>query len=374
VRERHTLNAMVRSFEELFATLLGPSPDLARLRAPEALRLCLLVSWPEQGRWRLLQNLRAHVNKADVICPKPAGRKISVTLRCALQALTALPRLGRYNLMVSWSTTQGVWLGLALRFIPRRLRPEHICRDFHFDPTRGDAVYRLRLLLLRLGLPGIDRLWCTSASECAGYAKQLGVDPGRLSFYPDEPHSELVERPRTIPGKYVLAYGNSDRDYRTVLRAAENLDAEVVILTQAYALDGPLPANVRIIRDRLDDEALARLIEEAAIVIVPTAKPELAAGQNVMLEGMSLSRPVVAAANVATVEYSEEGDAALFYKPGDDRELLAKLSALLADPSLAAAMGERGHAAARRLLDSHWEIFLSLVAKGRSPLDPRRGA
>jgi len=368
VRERHSLDAMVRSFEELFSTLLGPSPNLARLRGPQALRLCLLVSWPEQGRWRLLQNLRARVNKADVICPKPSGPKMSVTLRSVLQALSVLTRLNRYNLLVSWSTTQGVCLGLALRFVPRALRPEHICRDFHYDPTRTDAVYRLRMFLLRLALPGIDRFWCTSTSECAGYAERLGVAPGRLAFYPDEPHGELIERPRTKPGPYVLAYGNSDRDYPTVLRAAKDLPAPVVILTQAYALGDALPANVRVIRDRLDDEALARLIEEAAIVVVPTAKQELAAGQNVMLEAMSLSRPVVATANVATVEYSKEGDAALFYKPGDDRELLAKLSILLADPALAAAMGERGYAAARRLLDGHWEIFLSLVAQGAAPL------
>jgi glycosyltransferase involved in cell wall biosynthesis len=368
VRERHTLDAMVRSFEELFLNLLGPSPDLTRLRRPEALRLCLLVSWPEQGKWRLLQNLRARVNRADVICPKPSGPRMSVALRSAWQALVALSRLNRYNLMVSWSTTQGVWLGIALRLIPRALRPEHICRDFHIDPTRSDALYRLRLLLLRLGLPGIDRLWCTSSSECAGYAQRLGVNPERLAFYPDEPHSELVERPRTKPGSYVLAYGNSDRDYGAVLRAAKDLPAEVVILTQAYGLEPPLPANVRVIRDRLDNESLARLIEESAIVIVPTAKPELAAGQNVMLEGMSLSRPVVAAANVATVEYSQEGESAFFYQPGDDRELLAKLSTLLADPGLASAMGCRGYATARRLLDDHWEIFLSLVTKKPRPL------
>ncbi|MBF0480992.1 MAG: glycosyltransferase [Desulfovibrionaceae bacterium] len=365
VLSRHTLDAMARGFEELFATLLGPSPDLARLRGPEALRLCLIVSWPELGQWRLLQNLRARVNKVDVICPAPRGPRAPVALRSALQALCALTRLGGYNLMVSWSTNQGVCLGLALRFVPRALRPEHICRDFHFDPTRSDTRYRLKLALLRLALPGIDRFWCTSRSECAVYAKRLGLAPERLSFYPDEPHGELIDRPRTRPGDYVLAYGNSDRDYQAVLRAAQDLAAPAVILTQAYALDGPLPANVRVIRDRLDNEALARLIEGAAVVVVPTVKRELAAGQNVMLEAMSLSRPVVAAANVATVEYSEEGDAAYFYEPGDDRELLAKLAKLFADPDQAAAMGERGFAAARRLLDDHWKIFLSLAAKGR---------
>ena len=75
VRARHTLDAMVRAFEELFLTLLGPSPDLARLRGAQGLRLCLLVSWPEQGGWRLLQNLRARVNRADVICPGLPGRR-----------------------------------------------------------------------------------------------------------------------------------------------------------------------------------------------------------------------------------------------------------------------------------------------------------
>ena len=134
-----------------------------------------------------------------------------------------------------------------------------------------------------------------------------------------------------------------------------------------------LAEAVSLITRRLDREALIRLIEGAAIVVVPTAKPELAAGQNVMLEGMSLSRPVIAAANVATLEYARDGEAAFFYTPGDDRELHAKLSALLGDPALASAMGDRGHAAARRLLDGHGQIFLSLVAGGRAPLELLRG-
>jgi glycosyltransferase involved in cell wall biosynthesis len=365
VRARHCLDGMVRGFEELFTELLTPAPDLDRLRGPAGTRLCLLTSWPEQGEWRLLRDLRQRLNAVDVICPKAGGPKMPGRLIPGFQALKALRRAWRYNLIVSWSITQGVWLGLALRLLPRRKRPVHVCRDFHFDPTRTDWRYKLRLALLRLALPGIDKLWCTSRTECTLYGGMFGLSRTMLDFYPDEPPSELLERPLTEPGDYVLAYGNSDRDYPTLVRAARDIPGPVVVLTQAYDLPGPLPANLRVITDRLDNEALARLIEGSFAVVVPTAKFELAAGQNVMLEAMALARPVVATANLALLEYSSEGDAALYYEPGNDRELAAKAASLLADPAGARAMGLRGREAARRMLDGQCELFLKMISQDR---------
>lgn len=364
VARRYGLDGMTRRFENLFEDLLAGKPVRKGRLNLSRTRLCLVVSWREEGEWKLLQTLRNHLAAVDVLCPQyaPKGGKKWGRLAPLVQAFMATCRADRYDVLVSWSTPQGVCLGLLLRLLPKRMRPVHIVRDFHLDPTRADRAYRLRLWLLRRALPGMDVLWCTSQAEQTHYANALGIAPHRVAFFPDDPPVQLLTRPRIAPGSFVFSYGNSDRDFDTLVRAAKHLDREVVILTQAYALCGTLPANVRVLRHRVDDEELSRLIEGAAVVVVPIKSRDVAAGQNVVLEAMSLARPVVATENVATVEYSAEGDAAVFCAPGDERDLLQKLRTILSDPPAAEAMGMRGRDRAQKLLDTLPFRFMALLA------------
>lgn len=364
VARQYDLDGMTRRFEDLFDDVLaGKAVRHGRLNLSRT-RLCLVVSWREEGEWELLRGLRRHLAKVDVLCPEfktPSGKKWG-RLAPLVQAAKAVRLAERYDVLVSWSTPQGVCLGLMLRLVPKRLRPLHVVRDFHLDPTRTDCAYRLRLWLLRRALPCMDILWCTSQAETLFYAELLGISKERVAFFPDDPPRQFLEHPRTPPGGYVFSYGNSDRDFETLVRAARGLDREVVILTQAYALEGALPANVRVLRHRVDEAELISLIAGAAVVVVPLASRNVAAGQNVMLEAMSLARPVVATANVATLEYSVEGDSAVFFEPGDERELRCKLMTLLDNPSIGEAMGTRGRQRAQDLLASLPYRFMGLLA------------
>ena len=369
VRERHDLGGMVRRFEALFDELLagrGPRENLCPLAER---RVALALTWAEQGRWRLIDTLRGHLAAVEIICFDEARQRRLARLgrgsawtRAFLLAAVSFVRSWRSDVVLSWSITPGVWLGLLFRLLPTRWRPVHVIRDFHLDPGRTDPGYRLRLALLRLAMPGVDALWCTSEAEQARYAAQLGLDPGATAFYPDEPPSQFLDRPETPPGSYVFAYGNSDRDFASLLAVADRLGREVVILSQTYAFPEPLPGVVRPIRTRVSEDALIELIEGAAVVVVPTGNRALAAGQNVLLEAMALGRAVVAAANVAVCTYCGPGDGALFYEPGDRAGLLAHLQCLLDDPPLARDMGRRGREAARRMAKAQPGRFLELVA------------
>jgi len=363
VARQYHLEGMTRQFEALFADLLAGKPVRQGRLNLSRIRLCLVVSWHEQGRWQLLRGLRGHLAAVDVLCPdcEPHGGRKWGRLAPLAQAIKGLRLAGRYDALVSWSTPQGVCLGLLLRLLPKRLRPLHVVRDFHLDPTRADRAYRLRLWLLRRALPGMDVLWCTSRAEQSVYSELLGITRDRVAFFPDDPPSQFLERPRTEPGGYVFSYGNSDRDFDTLVRAADGLERQVVILTQAYALDGPLPANVRVLRHRVDEAELIGLIEGAAVVVVPLKSGDVAAGQNVVLEAMCLARPVVATANVATLEYSAGGEAALYFEAGDDRDLRRKLRVLLDDPAAGAAMGACGREWAQSLLETLPFRFLGLL-------------
>lgn len=369
VREGHALAGMVSRFEALFDALLAGRGPRANLCPLAERRVALALTWAETGRWRLIATLRRHLAAVEILCFDEARQRRLAVLgrgaawtRAFLLAAVSLFRSWRYDVLLSWSITPGVCLGLFFRLLPPRWRPVHVIRDFHLDPGRTDLGYRLRLAVLRLALPGIDALWCTSEAERGRYAALLGLDAAATAFYPDEPPSQFLDRPETPPGSYVLAYGNSDRDFDSLLAVADGLGREVVILSQAYAFPEPLPDAVRPIRSRVSEEALIALIEGAAVVVVPTGNRALAAGQNVLLEALALGRPVVAAANVAVCEYGEPGDGVLFYEPGDRAGLRAQLRRLLDDPQGAREVGRRGREAARRLLEAQPGRFLALVA------------
>lgn len=370
VRANHSLDGMTRRFEDLFGELLAGRPPRKNLCPLPDRRVTLGLTWAEEGRWRLPHLLRRDLAAVDYVRPGEPGRGIlprighlGAWMTAGLVSLKLLRRSWRNDVILSWALPVGVCTGLLFRLLPKRRRPVHIIRDFHLNLSRTDAAYRLRLAVLRLALPGVDALWCTSRAEQKTYADMFGLPEAAVSFYPDEPPSQYLDIPDIPCQGYVFSYGNSDRDFDGLIAAAASLGREVVILSQNYSPAGPLPSNVRLVRRRVSESEMIRLIQAAEVVVVPTRDRNLAAGQNGLLESMALGRPVVAAKNVAVLEYAEDGVEALFYEPSDTQGLARALRSLLNDPEAARRMGLRARERCRRMLEEQPYRFLALVSK-----------
>ncbi len=370
VGQGHTLSGMARGFENLFTEILAGRPPRQNLCPLSQRRVSLGLYWAETGQWRLLHLLRRDLAAVEYVRLGDRARRVlsrlgrlSAWASAACLAVKQVARAWRSDAVLSWAMPLGVCTGILLRLVPARRRPVHIVRDFHLNLSRTDAAYRLRLAVLRLALPGIDALWCTSEAERTIYAGMLGLPEAAVSFYPDEPPSQYLELPDVPCQGYVFAYGNSDRDFEGLLAVADAIGREVVILSQSFAFPEPLPPNVRAVRTRVSEAEMVAFIQAAAVVVVPTRDRRLAAGQNGLLESMALGRPVVAAANVAVLEYAEPGEEALFYEPGDREGLLQAVRAVLDDPDEAREMGRRARERCRRMLAEQPFRFLALLSK-----------
>ena len=82
------------------------------------------------------------------------------------------------------------------------------------------------------------------------------------------------------------------------------------------------------------------LMRAASIVVVPSKS--LDPCPTVVLEAMASGRPVVAAASGGIVDLVDDGVTGVLVPPGDTERLAAALSAMIADPKGAAAMGRAG--------------------------------
>ena len=334
------------------------------------LKLLMLITWRERGEWYLYRKLRERAGSVDILQPAEITRPWPGFARRIIDALAflAIPVRAfmgrdRYDAVCSWSLRMGVCYGLLKR-LGAGGRERHIVRDFHLNLARGDWRYRLRLALLRLALPGMDTILCTSREEARLYAGMFGIRRERMLFFPDAPPSQFVSsRAAGPPGDYIFSCGNSDRDFETLIRSVRGTGRPAVILSQVFVPREPLPANVRLISERISYREMEDLARGARAVVVPLEQFNVAAGQNSMLEAMALGRPVIVSENFATLEHASHGLTALFYPPGDSEKLSELIEHIYHDSGAAEAMAEAGRLAAGKLLDEQVEILTGIIRR-----------
>ena len=332
------------------------------------LKLLMLITWREEGKWSFYRSVKSRVKQLDLIQPfyikgeqNSAWGLLSTYLAEFYIPIIAFTKRKQYYVIVSWSLRMGIWYGILNRFFGSRSAIKHIVYDFHINLTRNDLIFRLKILLLRLALPGIDFVFTTSTEETTIYSTMFQILPQRICFFPIPPPRSLLKGYNFAPKNYIFSYGNSDRDYDTLVQAVKNLTHEVIILSQTYQPSQPLPGNVRIIREKTVGLDLIELILAARMVVLPLKDYYISAGQTAMIEVMALGQILVVTSNMATVEYATHGETALFYKAGDIEDLQKNIRFVLDHPETAREMGKRARARAEQIPDQQVNVFCTAL-------------
>lgn len=148
---------------------------------------------------------------------------------------------------------------------------------------------------------------------------------------------------------YILAVGNDAlRDFNTLIRAAEDINSEVVIIT-SRPLPENLPANVKVVRGswssrEIDDECLRDIYRKALAVAVPLHPGFQPSGQSVALQAMACSKPVILTKTKGLWdnEHLVERKNVLFVEPGDERQWVKLINELNSDKELVKRIGMAG--------------------------------
>ncbi|MGD9972522.1 MAG: glycosyltransferase [Desulfatirhabdiaceae bacterium] len=330
--------------------------DNSRAGSFEQIRVLMMIHWKESGNWDLYRAIKDRLARVDFL--QPYGfrclllDKLSYILSEFYLPLIALLQKNSCDIVISWSMRIGICYGLLNRVFKSSRSPKHIIYDFHIDLTRTDPRYRFRLMLLKMAIPGIDFFFVTSEAEKDIYLKKFGIRLEQMAFWPISPPRYLLET--LYPTKdFIFAYGNSDRDYDTLVDAVMDIPVKTVIVSKTYMPSRALPAHVDLIREK-SWNALLSLIASARIVVIPLLSYRIAAGQLTMMETLALGRPLIITKNMATTEYAVDGKTALFFDAGDVKTLHDHIRYLLDHPDAAEKMGQTarkrvGNHAARRL-------------------------
>jgi glycosyltransferase involved in cell wall biosynthesis len=174
-----------------------------------------------------------------------------------------------------------------------------------------------------------------------GFAKDLVINTGYgvdTEFF--KPRAlEAAARP------IIASAGAATRDYRTLVAATHDLDADVRIAADSAWF----PAAVDISPDRLPANCEARsygnylglreLYAAAAFVVVPLYPAFHACGLAVIAEAMAMGKAVITTRISGHSDFIVEGENGFYVAPGDVDGMRAKIKDLLDDPARAQEMG-----------------------------------
>ncbi len=188
------------------------------------------------------------------------------------------------------------------------LRPPQSFRSRLFQPLR-------RFLLNR-----VDH-FIHYFKDLAGYEAVFGITAQRSSFVPFKANLFGIEREaNSMDGTYVLCIGRTLRDFDTFFSAMEMLPYPGAISQpdfQAMREHGArftrtldtLPQNVRVLADDGSREAMARVLNQAKIVVLPILKESMAAsGSSTCLNAMLFSKCVIGTEGPGFSDVFENGE------------------------------------------------------------------
>lgn len=226
---------------------------------------------------------------------------------------------------------------------------------------------------------GCDALVANTRGLCDWIARQ-GWPRQRLKHLPNFAEDFAAVAPAALPvpagARVLLAMGrlHPNKDFPTLLRAVARLPGDVHLALagegperaalEAQARDLGIAGRVAFLGWR--DDA-GGLLAASEMLVVPSRIEPLG---NVVLEGFSAWRPVVAAAADGPRELIEDGRSGLIVPIGDDAAMAQAIAGLLADAARAASIARAGRAE----FDAHhaeapvlaaWALFLEAAARIR---------
>jgi len=335
----------------------------------DQLRVLAIVQWNEEGRWPLYRLLAQRVKQMDCLSPRDfqssrtsfRNRLLSLGANFYLP-FVAFKRRRNYDVVLVWTQRMGVLCGLLNRLFGKGPSPRYILNDFHLNPIRKDLFYLLRLKLVKLTLSGIDFFLCTSTTEEKVYSDLFHIPPEKIRFFPLSCHPDFLQYNVNNPERdYIFSFGNSDRDFDSLIEASEGLPIKVVILSQNYNRRRTVPPNVVLIRDKIEYDEVIRFIASSRFVVLPLQAYGIACGQLSMLETMTLGRPLIISANVATIEYATHPSTVLFYEAGNVPMLRGHMEYLLENKEHAEEMGQRARELCRPSYEKRFSVLMNVL-------------
>lgn len=251
-----------------------------------------------------------------------------------VQALKALPKLKKYDLVLSHGMQSGVVISLCRRLF--RTKAKHIVFDIGSFASASERGFALKLM--QYASKSLDGLIYHTSSQIEYYKKffpwlvkkskfvRFGTDP--VFFSPTR--CRKSEEADT----YILCIGYERRDKETLVSAYRRIRSDVKLrmvgaVCEEYegveGIEQIPPVSIRTLMDQ---------IANALFCVLPLQSFNYSYGQMTLLQQMALEKAVIAARVPSFTDYVTDGKTALLYEPENVADLAEKMKILLEDKTL----------------------------------------
>ena len=145
-----------------------------------------------------------------------------------------------------------------------------------------------------------------------------------------------------LDGEYFYAAGWARRDWATLVAALNRMQVRAV-LAPGGALPGITNPRVEVLTEMPPPAEGRRLAAASRAVVIFLEETEVAAGPLVLLDAMSMGKPVIVNDTNGNRDYVGDGVSGLVVPPGDVDATVTALHAVDADPDLRQRLGSAAH-------------------------------
>jgi glycosyltransferase involved in cell wall biosynthesis len=273
------------------------------------------------------------------------------------EALAAAGLLACASVLVSLSERVAIPLAAALRFQRRRVPHVVVAHKL----SSGLKTVLLKAWPLQRSF---TRLVCLARPQISYATRVLGMDPGRVLFAPSSVDAAFFHPLAIEEDDFVLAVGNEQRDYPTLLQALAGTGLKLTIVASSPWSSSRVSLaqapNLTLLQG-LPWEELRRLYAAARLVVVPLHSVDYAAGVTGLLEGMAMARPVIAARTPGLEGYLADRSTGRCVPPADPLALRQAILDLWESPAERARLA----ANARRAVEEELSLDLAVERMAR---------
>jgi glycosyltransferase involved in cell wall biosynthesis len=144
-------------------------------------------------------------------------------------------------------------------------------------------------------------------------------------------------------GDFILAVGQEQRDYMTLLKALAGTGIKLVVVASSpwstSQLDIQDMSNVRVV-SRIPFTELRSLYAQSRMTVVPLQNVDYAAGVNGLLESMAMGKPTIVTQTDGIADYVVDQQTAVYTPPGDVNAMRERILALWNNPTEQKRLGE----------------------------------
>ena len=245
------------------------------------------------------------------------------------QAMRAIPKLNKYDLIISHGMQSGIVISLWRRLF--KSKAKHIVFDIGSFASASEKGIALKLM--QFASKSIDGVIYHTSSQLEYYQKffpwivekskfiRFGTD---LEFFNPADLQDCEDK-----DSYMICVGYSKRDWDTLVQAYQGIDTDVKL-----RLVGHVEEKFKGISgvEQIPFVPIKELINQiynAKFCILPLESFNYSYGQMTLLQQMALGKCVIAARVPSLVDYVEDGKTAILYEPQNQDDLQDKMNALL---------------------------------------------